>query len=576
MTTPSDAPGTSETPLWFGPEGRPLFGWLTSPTGGLARGGVVCAPPIGREARAARRAMRSLTTSLAAQGFVTLRFDYDGTGDSGGGFDDIGRDRLWVDSVAEATGYLRSLGLESVSAVGMRLGATLIGAAANSHQLNFSSVVLWDPCESGQSYLRELHALEAIRRADFRIVPGGTIETSEFVFSPQATEEIRRLSLSKSTVVPFAGRTLVMARSDRAASARLRTHLTGKTVNWQTTNQQSALLDADPSWAALPYQTMDRIVRWFCAPVPTFAPFEVMQSSKEAVVVPSEDSRAITERIVEFGSGRLFGIVTAPVGAVRGPLVVMFNVANEEHTGPSRLWVELARRWAGFGLRSVRFDLGGLGDSPRLPGQSDHPFFMDSWLDDIIIVTQELSPEDPANALFIGLCSGAYWAIEAALKLRVRGVCALNPPVYVDFLHSVRVLESSRQPVFRRIGERLKILVKHPWIAAVTWHLLRPFLPSDWTTDLLEKLDKDDIDVLLLYSVEELWPFRETPFFRTIDVRRLSETSRRRIEFVPGLDHGMHVADGRTRAVNLLDRYVLEYVGGPTRDPESGSNSNGL
>lgn len=519
----------------------------------------MCAPPIGREARAGRRAMRSLAISLAAQGFVTLRFDYDGTGDSSGSFNDGERDKLWVSSVVEATRYLRLLDVKSVSAVGMRLGATLIGVAADTHDLNLSSVVLWDPCESGRSYLRELNALEAIHRNATRIATSASIETSEFVFTPQAIEEIRQLSLSKTTTVPFARRTLMMLRSDRAAPSRLRKHLGERTVYWQTTNQQSALLDSDPSWAILPYQTMDRIVRWFCAAETTFSSFNTIETSKEAAVSIGNDQRCVVERIVEIGTGRLFGIVTAPIGDVRGPLIVMFNVANEEHTGPSRLWVELSRRWASFGLRSVRFDLRGLGDSPRLRDHSDHPFFMEGWLDDVIDVTHELNPKDPANSVFIGLCSGAYWAVEAALKLQARGVCALNPPVYIDFLHSVRSFEGARHPVLRKIGERLKILAKHPWIAAASWHALRIFLPSSWSVDLLEELNDDNTDLLLLYSVDEVWPLKRVPFFGSMDVRRLRESKSRHIELVPGLDHGMHSAGGRSRAVGLLDRHVLEH-----------------
>jgi pimeloyl-ACP methyl ester carboxylesterase len=530
----------------------------------------LCAPPIGREARAGRRAVRSLAISLAARGFVTLRFDYEGTGDSSGGFNDVGRDRLWVDSVVEATRYLRSLGLESVSAVGMRLGATLIGVAADGHQLDLSTVVLWDPCESGRSYLRELNALEALRREDFRIVAGTSIETSEFVFSPRAAEEIRQLSLSATSSTPFAGRTLVVARDDRAIPESLRTHLTGETIDWQTTSEQASLLDIDPLWAVLPDQTMDRIVKWFCEPTSTFAPFEITQTLKAAEVATKPNRLAVRERIGEFGPGRLFGIVSEPIGDIRGPLVVMFNVANEEHTGPARLWVELSRRWASFGLRSVRFDMSGLGDSPWLPGQPDPPDYFKGWLNDIIAVIQELSPEDPSNSVFVGLCSGAYLAIEAALELRARGVCAINPPVCMDFLHGVRGLEMSRRPLLRKFGGQLKRLAKHRWYAAAAWYIFQFFAPSTYAVDLLEQLADHNVDLQLLYNAEDLSPFQRVPILRSMDVRRLRESSRRHIEFVPGLDHAMHFADGRTRAVDILDRHVLEHFGGIARGADSG------
>ncbi len=182
-----------------------------------------------------------------------------------------------------------------------------------------------------------------------------------------------------------------------------------------------------------------------------------------------------------------------------------------------------------------------------------------------------MSSDDPSNTVFVGLCSGAYWAIEAALTLGARGVCAINPPVYIDYLHSVRALEGSRNPLLRRIGTRLKDVALHRWIAAASWHIVRTFVPTRWAADLLEELERDEIDILLLYSVEEIWPFRVAPIFRTIDVQRLRETSTRQIEFIPGLDHGMHFADGRTQAVGLLDQHVLEHFGGGARSTDAGS-----
>jgi pimeloyl-ACP methyl ester carboxylesterase len=279
----------------------------------------------------------------------------------------------------------------------------------------------------------------------------------------------------------------------------------------------------------------------------------------------------VHERVVEIGPQRLFGIVTEPVGESQGPLVIMFNVANEEHTGPSRLWVELSRRWAGYGMRSVRFDVRGLGDSPALTTPLDTELYFEDWLEDIEVVSRELNPDDISNSVFIGLCSGAYWAVEAALQLSARGVCAINPPVYMDYLHSVRALETSTRPLLQRVGGRLKQVVTHPWIAAATWHVARVFLPSSMSEDILERLDSERVDLLLLYGFEQVWPYKEVPFFRSMDVRRLKGTSRRHIEFVPGLDHGMHFAEGRIRAVDILDRHVLEHFGGVAGSIEPGS-----
>jgi pimeloyl-ACP methyl ester carboxylesterase len=570
VTRSADTFETIEEPFWFGPADRPLFGWLARPVGGLAHGAVLCAPPIGREARGGRRGIRALAISLAARGYVTLRFDFDGTGDSAGGFDDVGRDELWIRSIVQATNHLRSLGFESISAVGMRLGATLIGVAAAREKLNLSAVVLWDPCESGRSFLRELNALEALRRSDFQIVAGAPIETSEFVFSTRAVEEIRRLNLSETEPTALGERALVVLRSDRAMSKRLRSHLTHDSIEWQTTNEQATLLDVDPIWAVLPTHTVDAIVTWLSAPLPPLRPFVVPSLPKDAVVASETDRLVVSERVVEFGGERLFGIVCEPVEDLRGPLVVMFNVAIEEHTGPSRLWVELSRRWAGYGIRSVRFDMRGIGDSPWPPVRDEDNFFNERWFDDIKTVVHDLSPDDTSNSVFIGMCSGAYWAIEAALEFEARGVCVINPPPYIDYLHAVRAWEASRNPVARQIGVRLKHFAKHPWMSAASWHLVRRFMPSSIDVDLVEKLAKNNIDLLLFYSIDEVWPYKTKPFFRSMDFRRLSNARGRQVEFIPGLDHGMHVASGRTHAVDLLDRHVLERFGNVARPVDDG------
>jgi len=75
----------------------------------------------------------------------------------------------------------------------------------------------------------------------------------------------------------------------------------------------------------------------------------------------------MTERLARFGEGgRLIGVVTEPPsgGALPARLgLVVLNVGMLHRVGPFRLGVELARRVAGLGATSLRFDISGLGDS---------------------------------------------------------------------------------------------------------------------------------------------------------------------------------------------------------------------
>ncbi|HEY8080842.1 MAG TPA: hypothetical protein VIE15_02050 [Acidimicrobiales bacterium] len=553
------APGAPllEEPRWFGPADHPLFGWVTWPEGTDVRGGVLLAPPIGREARAARRALHEVAIALAERGFASLRFDYDGTGDSSGNFDDPARDRAWVDSVAHAAAYLRELGAETVSAVGMRLGATILGAASQAHDLRLASVVLWDPCDTGRGYLRELGALEALRRTNVIVDPERGVETAEFVFTPDAVAALRRLSLVAEAATPLAERVLVVTREDRAASEKLRKRLNDEKVDWETTSEQAAMVDVEPLGAVMPRTTIRSIVSWLAAEPAVPGPFAVPAAASSTTLAIDKVATAVTERVVRLGPRRLFGIVTEPTVAPSGPWIVMFNVANEEHTGPSRLWVELSRRWAGLGLRCVRFDLTGLGDSPRVPGRADRTMYDLAWLEDLPEVARVLSPADPADTVFVGLCSGAYLAAEAGLALGSRGVCAINPPIGVDFLAGVATLERSRHRSVRLLAVQLKeVALRLRWVSVAIWQVVRVIMPSVFNRDVMASIAASGTDLLLLASTDDLTPFPTMPRLERFFAGRLVRPANYEVTFVEGLDHSMHAAEGRDRAIAMLAAHI--------------------
>jgi pimeloyl-ACP methyl ester carboxylesterase len=551
-----------ETPIWFGPSGHPLFGWLTRPLDAEVVGGLVVAPTLGREARASRRALRSLAAEAARHGLLVLRFDYDGTGDSSGSIDDPGRDEAWTQSVARAVELLRRHGVADVAGVGMRLGATILGAAVDRHDLDLRSLVLWDPCESGRTYLRELSALEALRSDRSRSQPDGAIVTAEFVFSPETAAELRRLDLTSTSRRPLASRLLVMMRADRSPSAKLRARLEAEPVEWRTSDDQGALLDVDPLFAELPERSIAAIVDWVCAgstgPTKVVEPEDVVEPSV-AVFGSPLGVGVIRERLVTLESEALFGIVTEPCdGFGDAPLVVLLNVANEDHTGPSRLWVELSRRWAAKGLRCVRFDLSGLGDSPARTDEASRSIYERSWLDDTVAVANELATT-PSNVVLVGLCSGAYWAIEAGIALDAKGVCAINPPVGIDFLHGVTKLGASRMRAVRFVAEYLKqVALRARWVAVVVWKVLRLLAPSVFSVDVMRSLVDGGTDLQVLASSGDLSP---VPGHRGLDrffSTRLVAPANYEVTFVPGLDHSLHDPDGRAATVALLERHVIE------------------
>ena len=555
----SAAPRTNrfEQPVWFGPSSRPIFGWLTTPRDGQARGGVVLAPPVGREARGARRAFRRTALALAARGFVSLRFDYRGTGDSAGDLGELDLDTAWTDSVARAVDLLRTCELDSVSAVGMRLGATIVGAAADAADLSLSSLVLWDPCDSGRNYLRELGALESLRREHLDASADGSVETAEFVFSSSAADAIRRLRLSTLQRTPLADRVLVLARPDRPLPEKLHNRLEQEHVEFEIAADQAQLLDVDPLHAVLPQHTMERVVDWLAASRSVRAAFKEPLGARPSIVL-TDDVSPVEERSMQLGPKGLFGIVTEPTDAPHGPLVVLLNVSNEEHIGPSRLWVELARRWAARGLECVRFDLTGLGDSPWHPGDAEPAMYDQRWLGDMVDVARTLRPEDPSDTVFVGLCSGAYLAVEAGLALRSKGVCVINPPIGIDFLYGTSRMAESKHVAFRSLATKLKeFALRLRWVSVIALKVCRVIMPSMYGADALAKVVDNGSDLFVLASAEDLSPSKTSRRFDMFFSRRLLAPKNYDVCFVEELDHSMHAAEGRDRAIAMLDEHVL-------------------
>ena len=180
-------------------------------------------------------------------GIVALRFDYDGTGDSAGLQDDPDRVASWLASVEAARQFLLDLGAPDVSAVGMRLGATLAGCQAAA-ATPFRSLVLWDPCLSGRTFLREGEALFALGEDDGRVHEDGLRHTPGFQYDAETASGMRSIDLAKlPSDRPLADRVLLLSRTDRPApeSIEKRVRLEPGDVQLGPATAQDQLLDRD-------------------------------------------------------------------------------------------------------------------------------------------------------------------------------------------------------------------------------------------------------------------------------------------------------------------------------------------
>ena len=143
-------------PIYFGTSAEPLFGvYHPSRAKGPASMGAVLCAPWGQEYMRTHRALKQLATQLTRAGVHVFRFDYFGTGDSIGA-SDAGTPLRWIEDIRTAGDELKdTAGIDQISFVGLRLGATLAAAAAESRD-DVQKLVLWDPVLDGADYVREL------------------------------------------------------------------------------------------------------------------------------------------------------------------------------------------------------------------------------------------------------------------------------------------------------------------------------------------------------------------------------------------------------------------------------------
>ena len=394
---------------------------------------MIC-PPLGFNYIHCHYALRLLAEELAVKGLCALRFDYDGTGDSAGDNDDPGRVGAWLATITHAVSLVRQAGACEVSLVGLRLGATLAAeAAANDGEVD--QLVLWDPCASGRAFLREQRAISTITLGTASESTDGSVEIPGVRYDATTAHDIEAMSVEKCAL-PLARRVLLLSRDDRPVSRTLlRTSLAREEFAHETAAGQAEFMDKYPPLQELPKAAIGLIAQWLVdGSKLRSGPIRIPESAGGHLVGCGPSKRGVVEQPVRIPPANLFGIVTyrdESTVASDEPPVLFLNVANQHHVGPNRLWVEWSRQWASAGVRSLRLDLSGLGDSPNRQGQ-EGPWqcCKPEAFDDVADAARWLSPDDPSRVILVGLCSAAYQVLESALAIRARGVVAINPVVF--------------------------------------------------------------------------------------------------------------------------------------------------
>jgi alpha-beta hydrolase superfamily lysophospholipase len=576
------------TPVWFGPVDRPLFGWLSIPSGGVAKGGVVLCQPLGIEATCVYFSYRLLADRLTELGLAVMRFDYDGTGDSYGQETDPSRLEAWLGSVTAATDYLADTGVGAIGLVGIRIGG-LFAASEAARRGGVDSLVLWDPCLSGKAFLREQRFLRLLSREGPEDDDTDTaVEAPGLRFEADTVRALSGLELTRLEE-PLARRILVLIPPDHSRPRALETRFDDK-VDWQEATGQDRLLES--RLQVPPLETIERVATWLS---------DTLQAQPATVIptvtVPAEVGRApagtpVLETTVQLGPLGLFGIMTQGEGAARGPTIVLVNEGNTHHIGQARLWVDLARQLGAAGLRVLRFDLSGNGDSGVRPGQQSHVVRAPEAVEDVLEAMRAVSADDPSNVVLVGFCSGAYEVMEQSLRNPPRGICIVNP----SFSFVPPETEGSHARPARQVTKRWFVSMVNPplqwmarrrrpgemerWVKALdigtwpvalanrssaipkpAWWLVYRFLLENTGIATLKNVVNAGVDTLLVCGPRDYLPLSLGSERR---MRSLRQSARFRLVLMEDFDHSSWVMDQRRRLIKvLLDHLVASYAPTP-------------
>ncbi len=436
------------TPIHFGPEGRLLFGWIHHPAKAERGLGLVICNAFGYEAMCTYRTVRTLAELSAAAGIPTLRFDYDGTGDSAGLDTDADRLESWLSSIGHAVHTLRDRAhAESVCLAGIRLGSWLAVQAARRIP-GVTALLAMAPIVSGRQYMRELRAL-ALAGVQSPAPPGyedipGTEESAGYALTEPLRSAVSAVDLLKEPVPPIR-HAFLLPRPDVQPSDAWQRQLVNAGVQVKSEPMQGYVeMMIDPHENVVPLASLQAAVTWLDSIAPGPLPNASSQpaTSTETLNTPSAcrvftasgsgGEIPILETAVLIGPGsRLFGMLSEPEAGSPGTreVLLILNSGGQHHVGPARMYVRLARRLASLGITSLRVDLAGLGDSGSHVEETGNVVYSRFAAQDLSDILDALNQRFDAPVIHaVGLCSGAYHALKCAVrKPGLSKVFVINP-----------------------------------------------------------------------------------------------------------------------------------------------------
>jgi alpha-beta hydrolase superfamily lysophospholipase len=398
-------------------------GWLHPAPG---RQGVILCGALNHEMLPLYQSWHALAAMIAASGLPVLRFDYHGTGDSPGSDRDSRRVEAWLASIHAAARFMREqAGMETISLVGIRLGATL--AALSAAEIAAERIVLLAPVVAGRGYIREIQARSNMLAGMWRLsdarVAHGEIASDGFVLTAETAADISRVDLARLEKVP-AREALVLyeRRSPAVEKFTTRIERAGCSITAKSFDGYAAAMDS-ATLAGIPFDAWREVAAFLAKHARAEQDIPALPKTRGGM-----STHAYSEERIVFGiDDRLAGVLCRPASGPAAATVIFLNTGGNAHFGWGRMSVEHARALAAHGVASLRMDIAGLGDAVMLEGSPRVALYRQESVADLREALDFLERRGHGNFLIVGHCSGAWLALNGALQdPRICGLFLVN------------------------------------------------------------------------------------------------------------------------------------------------------
>lgn len=589
---------------WLATKPDPTLAFVhqPDPEGTKATAALIC-PPFGWDEMCSYRGLRAWAQELAGAGYPAVRLNLPGGGDSGGSPGDPGRLDAWVGTISAAAAWVRSaMPVTRVTAIGVGLGG-LVACLAVSEGAPIEDLILWGVPARGRTLLRQLRAqaslIAAAHPEDARDRPGpdGDLELTGFRLSAETAQAIEAIELDRRPL-PAARerRVLLLGRDGLAVDRALREHFeaTGAATEVIAASGYAALL-SHPQEAKAPAEAIAASIEWLaqppddriddshslcCAPLAAGLTCANPQPVRRPPVIPvarqsielaaGEHTIRETALWLRGDCGRLFAMLSESADLAGAPVcAVWLNGGALRHIGPNRVWVEVARRWAARGVPTLRIDLEDIGDSDgdNRASLTNSSFYTSRRTDRTLALLDQLAALGlPQRFILGGLCSGAYWSLQAALaddrvvsalminlvafqwsqalmaeRATQRTLTALRPGAFRRLTHGAISAQQVRAALRSMHPGRLRTGARLPVEAAQAGHVDRA----------LDRLAERRTEALFLFSEGE--PLYNQ-FVRQRQLDRLERWPGVTVERIPSRDHMFRALRAQRHVHDALDR----------------------